>query len=214
MKIKPKLEISKDRNIYFVGDLHYNHENVIKFDNRPFNSVNEMNEFIVKNLKETLKPNDILFDLGDMFWKESDDNIRKVLEEIPTKNIYKIIGNHDNYQLFSKNLRGYFIEVGDIFDVNIKYLDQNYKVILSHFPLITWQSKAYGSIHLHAHCHGNLDKFNNDSTDLRADIGFNSEISKINNSFIIPFSKVIEYFNNKTSENSFFNWVKDNNQIL
>lgn len=214
MKIKSKLEINKDRNIYFIGDLHYGHENVIKYDKRSFNTVNEMNEFIIKALESTVKPNDILFDLGDMFWKESDNSIRKILDRIPTKNIYKIIGNHDNDQLFSKNLRNYFIEVEDILEANIKYLNQEYKVILSHYPLLTWRSKAYGSIHLHAHCHGNLDKFNSGSPDLRVDVGFNSEISKNNNSFIIPFNVIIDYFNEKTKGEEFFNWVKKVTQIL
>lgn len=213
MIIKPKLEANKVR-IFFMGDLHYGHVNVIRFDDRPFSNIEEMNQFIVDEVKRVLRPNDILFDLGDMFWKSRDDEIRRVLDQFPTKNIYKIIGNHDKPKLYQNHLSNYFVAIGDLFDVNIEYNSQDYKVILSHYPLVSWQSKAYGSIHLHAHCHGNIDGFNKSSSDLRVDIGFNSELAKQNGSFLIPFEKVIEWFDNKTGGLDYYNWAKQAYEIL
>ena len=37
-----------ERKIYLTSDLHLSHKNIIKYDNRPYNNVDEMNEDIVK----------------------------------------------------------------------------------------------------------------------------------------------------------------------
>ena len=35
------------RNLY-IADTHFTHKNVIKFDNRPFASVTEMDEYLIE----------------------------------------------------------------------------------------------------------------------------------------------------------------------
>ena len=213
MIIKPKFK-TEETKIYFMGDLHYGHSNVIRFDDRPFEDIEEMNQYILDELKRVLKPDDVLFDLGDMFWKTQDVIMKDVLNQIPTKNIYKILGNHDKPNLYKNFFSDYFKEIGDLFDITIEHEYLDYKVVLSHYPLMSWQSKAYGSIHLHAHCHGNMDEVNKSSSDLRVDIGFNSELAKQYGSFIIPFEKIIEYFDNKTGGLDYYNWAKQAYEIL
>ena len=68
MKIKDKFILKEGSGkIYFMSDLHYGHNNVIKYDDRGFDTVENMNSYIVSELNK-LNPNDIVFDLGDMFW--------------------------------------------------------------------------------------------------------------------------------------------------
>ena len=96
MIIKPSIDLdgsSKNQRIFFMGDLHYGHSNVIRFDNRPFSTTEEMNQYIETGLKTSLTKDDIVFDLGDMFWKSRDNEIKQVLDQISTKKLYKIIGN-------------------------------------------------------------------------------------------------------------------------
>jgi len=52
--------------IFLISDLHLDHKNIIKFCNRPFKSVNEMNRVLVNNWNKTVRKNDIVYFLGDM----------------------------------------------------------------------------------------------------------------------------------------------------
>lgn len=55
MKIKKPFTTAGSGKIYFISDLHYGHENVIKYDSRPFKDVTEMNNYILEELKKKLK---------------------------------------------------------------------------------------------------------------------------------------------------------------
>ncbi len=41
--------------IYFIADTHFNHANIIKYCNRPFKNICEMNEYIIKSGIQLLK---------------------------------------------------------------------------------------------------------------------------------------------------------------
>jgi calcineurin-like phosphoesterase family protein len=55
--------------IWFTGDKHHNHINILKYDNRPFASIEQMNEKLILNHNEMVKNDDICYDLGDFSFK-------------------------------------------------------------------------------------------------------------------------------------------------
>lgn len=53
---------------YYIADLHRGHENVIRFDNRPFANLEEMHRTIIDNWNRTVLASDTVYILGDMIW--------------------------------------------------------------------------------------------------------------------------------------------------
>lgn len=51
--------------LYISGDYHFDHSNIIKYCNRPFDSVEHMNSVIINNHNATVKENDTILFLGD-----------------------------------------------------------------------------------------------------------------------------------------------------
>lgn len=43
------IKIKETSNLFLTSDSHFNHANIIKFCNRPFDSVEEMNETLISN---------------------------------------------------------------------------------------------------------------------------------------------------------------------
>ncbi len=50
---------------WFTSDFHLGHFNIIRYCNRPFADTQEMNEAIVERMNASVKPNDVLYFLGD-----------------------------------------------------------------------------------------------------------------------------------------------------
>ena len=78
------------RNIYLTADLHFGHENIIKYCNRPFNDVHEMNNTLINNWNSIVNEDDLIFCLGDFSFREADRYAKYLNGEI-----ILIRGNHD-----------------------------------------------------------------------------------------------------------------------
>lgn len=76
--------------IHFIGDLHLDHKNIIRYCHRPFRSIRQMNTKLVKNWNEAVSPKDTVFFLGDLANGRSKYWLRKM-----NGNIVLIGGNHD-----------------------------------------------------------------------------------------------------------------------
>ena len=52
-------------NMFFTSDTHWGHANSIKYCNRPFIDVVEMDEQLIDNWNSVVKANDEVWQLGD-----------------------------------------------------------------------------------------------------------------------------------------------------
>ena len=66
----------KDIIIFLTSDLHLGHANIIKYCNRPYRDVNEMNEDLINKWNQVIGDTDRVFFLGDFALGSKEDVIR------------------------------------------------------------------------------------------------------------------------------------------
>ena len=139
--------------IYFIADTHFNHENIIKYCDRPFSNAKEMNEYIIQKWNSVVKEDDIVYHLGDVGFGTTE-----MLKELISRlNGTKILlrGNHD----FKRGVNGWK-EVG--FSEVYKKRIELENLVLTHAPI---EIVEKGKINVFGHIHDKpLDeRFNKDN---------------------------------------------------
>ncbi len=83
-----------NKSVYFIGDTHFDHKNIIRYCRRPFSSVTEMNNTIKNNWNGTVGDNDMVYFLGDWAfgWRHKP---AKYWKRQLKGNIVSIRGSHD-----------------------------------------------------------------------------------------------------------------------
>lgn len=135
--------------IYFVSDLHFSHENILKFENEVRSNygsnVEEMNENIIKEWNATISKNDTVYNLGDFFFNVKPEKMKEIISRLNFKEMIIIIGNHDHkpqLKVFKElNIKTLYADV-------IKYNGK--KFYLSHYPTLI-NRKNFFNVHGHIH---------------------------------------------------------------
>ena len=90
--------------IFFVSDFHFNHFNIIKYENRPFSNVEKMNKELIRRHNERVKKDDIVYYLGDLGFhcskakEHRGEGLNSGSLELLSKmngHIIRLAGNHD-----------------------------------------------------------------------------------------------------------------------
>jgi len=89
-----EVDVDTTDGIFFISDTHLDHANIIRYCNRPFESVNEMNDFIVDRWNETIGKGDVVFFLGDMAYGRLSRKTSYWLNKL-NGNIIFVRGSHD-----------------------------------------------------------------------------------------------------------------------
>lgn len=141
------------RKIFFTSDLHFGHANIIKFDNRPFSSVEEMDKELIHRWNDKVAKGDLVYVLGDLIWKsKNNDEAAKLIESLNGQ-IILIKGNHDRF-LDNSKIKNALSGVKDYDDIRVKLADGTDKrCILSHYFIPMYNGHRSGAIHLHGHSH-------------------------------------------------------------
>lgn len=136
--------------LYIYSDPHFGHEKVIKYNQRPFKTVEEMDEYLIEKWNETVRKKDEIIILGDFTLS---NNARKYLDSLNGR--IKVLENrthHDRSWIRKKEQTENIELLPPIY--RQKWYHQIY--ILCHFPIYKWENSDHGSFHLHGHSHGNL----------------------------------------------------------
>lgn len=155
---------------FLISDTHFNHTNIIKYSNRPFYDVHNMNASLIQLWNDTVDKYDLVYHLGDFAFGNK-DNIRDILHHL-NGSIILILGNHDRQSLaWWKDMPVLTVVPGPIL-IN--------GFLLSHRPVM---DSIYSNIHGHVH--------NKSTPELREPYHYNVSVEVINYRPIL-FEEIVE----------------------
>jgi len=174
--------------IFFVGDTHFGHENIIKHCQRPFANAEEMNRVLIDQWNSVVGHGDKVYHLGDFAYKADPEVTAAIIPQLNGKKVL-IAGNHD---MKPHAREGAGIDFS-LFDSVVPYLEieiDGQQLILFHYPIEGWNGKWQKSWHLHGHSHGKAKKMKG-----RLDVGVDTHDFR-------PWSwkEIKEHFNPKLSD--------------
>ena len=138
--------------IYFTSDNHFGHEWVIRFDNRPFASVEEMDAEMIRRWNAKVGKGNHVYVLGDMIWKTRNNDAPGLIKSLNGQ-IILIKGNHDRF-LHNAKAKSALAGIKDYEDICVTLEDGTKKrCILSHYFIPMYNGYRYQAIHLHGHFH-------------------------------------------------------------
>lgn len=194
--------------VFFTSDLHFGHSSILHFhperldkigvsrellDADPHEATRIHDEWLIDLWNSTIERRDMVYYLGDFCMRNS-EYAEKILNKLHGRK-YLIKGNHDKPL---NRLANYFEGVWDIkegkFTNNqFKFInpDETFTTEMCHYPLVSWNRKTHGSVHLHGHTHGNIDGFNDESMEMRVDVGLDGKLA---NYRILSLEDIYGYF--------------------
>ncbi len=155
--------------IFFTSDHHFDHANIIKYCHRPFDSVEHMNEEMVKRWNERISDEDLVFYLGD--FSLSFAAVQKYLPRLKGEK-HLISGNHDKthpcHKAKAKKYHKLYLECGFSSVTHENMLRTNEELfLLHHLPyrnaniderFLNYYPEDNGLwlLHGHVHTHWNI----------------------------------------------------------
>lgn len=133
--------------VWFTGDTHFDHTNIIKYCNRPFKNVDEMNETIIERWNSKVNSYDDVYHVGDFAFRR--ESFEKFYPSLKGK-IHLIRGNHDPGYHVIRDIIGNYLP--DILELKIN----GFNLVLCHYAMRVWNRSHYGSINLYGHSHGTI----------------------------------------------------------
>lgn len=128
--------------IFFTSDTHFGHANIIHLANRPFLTVEEMNEELISRWNAVVGDDDLVYHLGDFAWRGVD--INKALDWLNGR-IVILKGNHD--PMAPQGVPEF--QTTPYFETTLRGV----QFVLCHYPIESWNGMYKGAIHLHGHTH-------------------------------------------------------------
>jgi calcineurin-like phosphoesterase family protein len=145
---------------YYIADNHFCHAALnTKMDRRGFESVEEMNEYMIQRWNEKVRKKDEVIILGDFSWGNAKQT-QEILSRLNGK-LHLIVGNHDHFLNEKDFDTSRFVWIKEYAELS----DNKRKVVLSHYPIACYngqyrrneqgEAKTYM---LHGHIHNTQDQ--------------------------------------------------------
>jgi calcineurin-like phosphoesterase family protein len=131
---------------FFAADHHFDHANIIQFCNRPFETVDEMNEVLITRHNSIVKKEDMVIVAGDFSFANKKRTFTEFINKL-NGNFVFLRGSHDRWM--GKH-GGNFHEIWE-------RTIQKQKIVVCHYAMRTWAASHYNSWQLYGHSHGTLE---------------------------------------------------------
>ena len=133
---------------YFIADCHFGHKNIIASCNRPFDSLEAMDETLIANWQARVTEKDDVYIVGDLMFFCPDPE--RYLCRLPGRK-HLIIGNHDPVWM-KKTSPAFWFESIEHMEV-IELAGRS--VTLCHYPMMCWTESGRDGLLVYGHIHGN-----------------------------------------------------------
>lgn len=142
--------MSHNATTYFIGDLHFNHANIITYSRTQFTTITEHNEALSDNWCSVVKPNDNVYLMGDIGMGQR-ELMWPIVKKLPG-NKFLIMGNHDNK---IPDYYNWTYECGITWSKGVHEYKRH--VLLTHMPVHPCQQDRY-KLNIHGHMHNSKVK--------------------------------------------------------
>lgn len=128
--------------IFFIADTHFGDRNIIRYENRPFSNIRDMDDILINNWNNIVSEEDRVFLAGD-FSAYGFEKSRTICHQLNGEK-FLVMGNHD-----SQNEQ-YYYECGFSGVSRYPIIYENFWII-SHEPLYINRNMPYADIFGHVH---------------------------------------------------------------
>lgn len=179
-----KVKIKRGQSVFFTSDEHFGHTNIIKYSNRPYPSVAEMDQDLINKFNRKVPKDGYTIHGGDFYLGRDKQTVwDRYVRHLNGKHLF-LMGSHDKWL---DNTKAHEI-------VELRINDQ--LIVVCHYAMRVWPASHYNSWLLYGHSHGRLP-----SEGKSHDIGVDN-----NNYEPISYEEVVDIMNNKPDN---FNLVKN-----
>lgn len=202
------------QNVWFISDTHFSHKNITKYSPQRAiaggfdpSDIEAHDKWLTGVWNSCVGKNDTVYFLGDFSFSLSEDVMKKLLSKLNGRKVW-ILGNHDKH---SKSLEQYFVEIVQTKEVTFKQSvypfihDENFRVFMCHYPMLTWDGQRYGVVNVHGHCHGSIDRINDICPELRVDVGIDGKLAQLKP---VSLQQLYQHFRKKTHGQCTSQYVK------
>lgn len=202
--------------IWFTADTHFGHTNILGGGQRPFDSIDQMNARLIAAINDRVSCRDTLYILGDFSYRTTQAEALRLRERINCEHVRLIRGNHDkDWGMLEPAPRvasagkkrpaaarpGADPGARPPFEAVLDYAElkpgecNGTRMVLSHYPMLSWNGKRRGSIQLHGHIHAHAgyNERNRARGVLRYDVGVDANgYAPVSRDRILGFFRGVE----------------------
>lgn len=170
--------------LYFIADYHLRHKNVLDFEDRPYESIEEMEEDFIAKWNNVVNEEDTVVLVGDIIFHGKKHHWIELLTKLKGKKIL-VKGNHDDSKAVQNLVEEGYLE--EYHEVGYMFKENKMLYWVTHYPMEIEERPRKFSIH--GHIHNKPSRYMN-----QINVGVDSLIFKdVPFGQPIPFTRIEEY---------------------